>query len=65
VSFVLDEGLPAAASVSDDRIHASTGARVAPESFTHGSAQQRTTWFRAGYDSGDADRCDTVTPAQV
>lgn len=61
----LEEGLRAAASVGDDRLQAAGGGPVSRESFTHGSAQQRTTWFRAGYDSGDADRCDTFTPVEV
>jgi predicted metalloprotease len=52
----IEEGLNAAAAVGDDRV---TGGRIRPESFTHGSAQQRTRWFRRGLESGDIRQCDT------
>lgn len=55
----LEEGLAAAESVGDDRIQASAGVQVNPETWTHGSAEQRQTWFRRGFDSGDPDRCNT------
>ncbi len=55
----VEEGLNAAASVGDDRILQKRGARVNQESFTHGSAAQRVTWFKKGFDSGDPRQCDT------
>ena len=55
----LEEGLTAAASVGDDRIQAQTTGRISPESFTHGTADQRATWFKRGFDAGDATACDT------
>ena len=55
----VDQGLRAAASVGDDRIQKMAGRRVSPESFTHGSAEQRSSWFKRGLDKGDPKACDT------
>ena len=57
----IDEALRAASAVGDDRISEMTGSAIRPESFTHGSAAQRTTWFRRGYDSGRIEACDTFS----
>lgn len=48
-----------AATVGDDRIEAKSGGRVDPESWTHGSAEQRRTWFTTGRQEGDLGGCDT------
>jgi uncharacterized protein len=55
----LEEGLNAAASIGDDRIQRMSGGRVAPDRFTHGSSQQRVTWFRRGFENGDMRACET------
>jgi len=55
----LEEGLNAAASIGDDRIQRMSGTRVAPDRFTHGSSEQRVTWFRRGFERGDMQACET------
>ncbi len=55
----VEEGFAAAAAIGDDRIQRQTQGYIAPESFTHGSSQQRVGWFRKGLSSGDPDSCDT------
>lgn len=55
----VEEGLNAAAAIGDDRIQRRTQGTVVPESFTHGSSEQRVAWFRRGLESGSLDACDT------
>jgi predicted metalloprotease len=55
----VDEALGAASAVGDDRIQAATAGQIRPESFTHGSAAQRATWFKRGLAAGRPDACDT------
>jgi len=57
----LEEALAAAAAVGDDRIQKQAGGRVSPESFTHGTSEQRARWFRAGFEHGAVDSCDTFS----
>jgi uncharacterized protein len=56
----LEEGLNAAGAIGDDRIQRMAGARVAPDRFTHGSSEQRVSWFRRGFTNGDPKACETL-----
>jgi predicted metalloprotease len=55
----VEEALNAASQIGDDRMQMRSSGYVAPESFTHGSGEQRVRWFRAGLESGELNRCDT------
>lgn len=55
----IDSGLRAAAAVGDDRIQKHTQGYVVPDSFTHGTSEQRTRWFKTGLQSGDLRDCNT------
>ena len=55
----IESGLNAAAQIGDDMIQKQTQGYVVPESFTHGSSQQRMRWFKQGFDSGNMQQCDT------
>lgn len=59
----VDEGLAAAAAIGDDRLQRNAGRRVTPDSFTHGSSQQRQQWLHTGLRSGDPQACDTFSRA--
>ncbi len=54
-----EEGLRAAAAIGDDRLQQQGQGRVAPESFTHGSSEQRVSWLRRGMENGKVEACDT------
>jgi predicted metalloprotease len=55
----LEEGLRAAAAIGDDRLQRQSRGFVIPDSFTHGSSEQRVRWFRRGIETGDLNLCGT------
>jgi uncharacterized protein len=55
----IEEALNAAAQIGDDTLQKASTGRIVPESFTHGSAQQRMTWFKRGLDGGRINDCNT------
>jgi hypothetical protein len=55
----IESGLRAAAAIGDDRLQKRTQGYVVPESFTHGSSEQRVRWFKRGLDTGQTQACDT------
>jgi hypothetical protein len=57
----VEEGLNAASAIGDDRLQRQAGGSVSPESFTHGSSEQRVRWFTRGYESGSLAACDTFS----
>ncbi len=61
----IEEALNAASAIGDDTLQRRSRGTVVPESFTHGTSEQRQRWFRKGLDSGDPDTCDTFSVDRV
>jgi uncharacterized protein len=61
----VEEGLNAAMAIGDDRLQKQAQGRVVPESFTHGSSEQRMRWLKRGLDSGNPGNCDTFSAAKL
>lgn len=61
----IEEALGAAAAIGDDRLQRQSTGTVNPETFTHGTSEQRAYWFRRGLRSGDMDTCDTSSEARL
>jgi len=59
------EAIDAAAAIGDDTLQRSQGRAVVPDSFTHGSSEQRMRWFSAGFKRGSVDDCDTFKAADL
>ncbi|MDF2491138.1 MAG: putative protein of unknown function zinc metallopeptidase [Pseudomonas sp.] len=61
----VEEALNAANAIGDDRLQQQGQGRVVPDSFTHGTSAQRVRWFKAGFENGDVERCDTFNARQL
>ena len=59
----IEQALTAASAIGDDRLQQQAQGRVVPESFTHGTSEQRVRWFKRGMASGDIRQCDTFKVA--
>lgn len=57
----LQEALNAAQAIGDDKLQQQSQGRVVPDSFTHGTSEQRYSWFKRGFDSGNPGQCDTFS----
>jgi predicted metalloprotease len=61
----IEEALNAASAIGDDRIQSQAQGYVVPDSFTHGSSEQRVRWFRRGFESGKLQACDSFNAAEL
>jgi predicted metalloprotease len=61
----IEEALNAASAIGDDAIQKQTSGRVVPDSFTHGTSEQRLRWFRKGFDTGDIRQGDTFSATNL
>ncbi len=59
------EAMDAASRIGDDTLQANAGQRPMPDSFTHGTSEQRQRWFAAGYESGSIESCDTFSTDNI
>lgn len=61
----IDEALNAASQIGDDRLQKQARGYVVPDSFTHGTSEQRRTWFKRGFESGTTNECNTFSPSVI
>ena len=61
----IKQALNAASAIGDDRLQQQSQGRIVPESFTHGTSEQRMRWFKRGLDTGDLRQCDTFKAASL
>ncbi|MBK7676579.1 MAG: neutral zinc metallopeptidase [Candidatus Accumulibacter sp.] len=60
-----EQALTAASAIGDDRLQKQTQGQIVPESFTHGTSEQRVRWFKRGMATGDVRQCDTFSAASL
>jgi predicted metalloprotease len=61
----LDQALQTASAIGDDRLQKETQGYVVPDSFTHGSSEQRKRWFLNGFNSGQVSNCNTLSAERL
>jgi predicted metalloprotease len=61
----IEEALNTAAAIGDDRLQRQSRGTVVPDSFTHGTSEQRVRWFRIGFESGQFQQCDTFAARRL
>ncbi len=61
----LEAALTAATAIGDDRLQQQAQGRIVPESFTHGTSEQRVRWFKRGFETGDMNQCNTFKAAKL
>ena len=61
----IEQALTAASAIGDDRLQRQTQGQIVPESFTHGTSEQRVRWFKRGMESGDVRQCDSFSAASL
>ena len=61
----VDQALQTAAAIGDDRLQRQARGYVVPDSFTHGSSEQRKRWFMTGFQQGTVQACNTFNAAQI
>lgn len=61
----IEEAMNTAAAIGDDRLQKQAGGAVVPDSFSHGTSEQRARWFKAGFEKGDPKACDTFAASRL
>lgn len=61
----IEEALNAASNIGDDRLQKQARGQITPDSFTHGTSEQRVRWFKHGFDTGNLSQCDTFSAAKL
>jgi predicted metalloprotease len=61
----IEEALTAASAIGDDRLQKQARGYATPESFTHGTSQQRVRWFKTGFSQGTVESCNTFEAARL